>query len=100
RHDMRGLETHTTELLSPRSVSSTRVSPPRPAAGTIARPRLFERLDAGVRGPLTVVTGPPGAGKTQLLSSGLAAQHGPETAAWLAVDRAETGPAEFWGAVV
>ena len=63
RHDMRGLETHTTELLSPRSVSSTRVSPPRPAAGTIARPRLFERLDAGVRGPLTVVTGSPGSGQ-------------------------------------
>ena len=49
RHDMRRLETHTTERLTPISVSSTRVSPPRAAAGTIPRGRLFERLDAGVR---------------------------------------------------
>ncbi|MFI0448922.1 LuxR C-terminal-related transcriptional regulator [Actinomadura sp. 6N118] len=30
----------------------------------IARPRLTERVRAGVRGELTVITGPPGAGKT------------------------------------
>ena len=99
RHDMRGLE-NLTERLPPLSISSTRVSPPRPAVGTIERGRLFERLDAGVRGPVTVVTGPPGAGKTQLLSSWLAASTPARTAAWLAVDRSETRPAEFWGAVI
>ena len=97
---MRGLETHTTERLTPISVSSTRVSPPRAAAGTIPRGRLFERLDAGVLGPLTLVTGPAGAGKTQLLSSWLAAREPAGTAAWLGVDRGETRPAEFWGAVI
>jgi LuxR family transcriptional regulator, maltose regulon positive regulatory protein len=99
RHEMRGVE-NLTDRQPPLSISSTRVSPPRPAAGTIERGRLLERLDAGVRGPLTVVTGPPGAGKTQLLSSWLAASGPARTVAWLAVDRSETRPAEFWGAVI
>ncbi|WP_344595416.1 LuxR C-terminal-related transcriptional regulator [Actinomadura vinacea] len=30
----------------------------------VPRPRLMERLRKGVRGPLTVITGPPGSGKT------------------------------------
>jgi LuxR family transcriptional regulator, maltose regulon positive regulatory protein len=66
----------------------------------VERRRLFDRLDVGVGGPLTVVTGPPGAGKTQLMSSWLAAREQPGTTAWLSVDRSETRPAEFWGAVV
>jgi LuxR family transcriptional regulator, maltose regulon positive regulatory protein len=97
---MRGLATQLIDRQPPISVSSARLSPPRPVAGTLDRGRLFERLDSGVRGPVTVITGPPGAGKTQLLSSWLGAREPLETAAWLIVDRAETRPAEFWGAVI
>ncbi|MFC5752836.1 LuxR C-terminal-related transcriptional regulator [Actinomadura rugatobispora] len=35
----------------------------------VRRPRLEERLRRGVQGPLTLVTGPPGAGKTVAVSS-------------------------------
>jgi len=33
----------------------------------VRRERLFERLDQGVRRPLTLLAAPPGAGKTALL---------------------------------
>jgi LuxR family maltose regulon positive regulatory protein len=42
--------------------------PPLPG-WVIRRTRLLERLGRGVRGPLTVVTGPPGSGKTMLVNS-------------------------------
>src|SRR5580693_9325595 len=35
----------------------------------VARPRLDERISEGAGGPLTVVTGPPGAGKTTALAT-------------------------------
>jgi LuxR family maltose regulon positive regulatory protein len=57
-------------------------------------------LDAAVDRPLTVVTGPPGAGKTLLLSSWLAARRPAGTTAWLAVDRTDSRPAQFWSAVI
>ncbi|MES1193273.1 MAG: AAA family ATPase, partial [Solirubrobacterales bacterium] len=51
------------------------------------RPRLLATLDAGTDGPLTLVTGPPGSGKTVLLAT------------WLAVNEARAtmislGPAD------
>lgn len=42
--------------------------PPPPPARLVRRRRLLASLDAGARGPLTVVSGPPGAGKTTLLA--------------------------------
>jgi len=35
----------------------------------VARPRLLERLDRGVQGPITLVSAPAGTGKTVLVSS-------------------------------
>src|SRR5262249_56360367 len=52
--------------------------PPRPLG---ARPRLFELLDRGVEGPMTLISAPAGAGKTSLLASWLAAK--PRQVAWL-----------------
>ncbi|HST42387.1 MAG TPA: hypothetical protein VLK58_22905, partial [Conexibacter sp.] len=40
--------------------------PPPPPRALVHRPRLLDRLDRGAEGPLTVVSGPPGAGKTTL----------------------------------
>ena len=42
---------------------------PLPPKGIVRRPRLLERLDAGARGPLTLVTAPAGTGKTVLAAS-------------------------------
>jgi LuxR family transcriptional regulator, maltose regulon positive regulatory protein len=40
---------------------------PRLVAGLVARPRLFEMLDRGVQGPVTVIAAPAGSGKTTLV---------------------------------
>jgi len=56
--------------ISPASISSltltSRLALPRPAPETLTRPRLFSLLDDGLRVPLTLVSAPPGYGKTTL----------------------------------
>ena len=66
----------------------------------VQRARLAALLDAATDRPLTVVTGPAGAGKTTLMSAWLHAREQPGTAAWLAVDRTDTRPAQFWAAAI
>jgi LuxR family transcriptional regulator, maltose regulon positive regulatory protein len=62
--------------------------------GVVSRPRLFGRLGASAR--VTVVSAPPGSGKTVLLRSwiGEAALSG--RAAWVPVGRGERDPQQFW----
>jgi len=79
----------------PISVVTLRHGPPAPRAA-VARPQLFDRLDQGARGPLTLVTGPAGAGKTLLLSSWLAARPQPGPVAWLALEPSDGRPGRFW----
>ena len=43
----------------------------------VSRPRLLDALDAGMRGPLTLLDAPAGAGKSALLSSWIAAGRAP-----------------------
>src|SRR5262245_62774213 len=68
------------------------------AEGVVSRPRLFGRLAAPAR--VTVVSGPPGSGKTVLLRSwiGQAALAG--RAAWVPVRRVEGDPQPFWLSVL
>jgi len=77
-----------------------RVLPPHVGPGIIERGRLFDRLDAGVAGPLTVVTGPPGAGKTALLSTWAERRAQRGRTAWTSVDRSEAEAAQFWSTVI
>ncbi len=58
------------------------------AGGTVSRPRLFERLDAGTAGPVTLVSAPAGWGKTLLLSSWSHARD--ESPGWLSVEPGDT----------
>jgi LuxR family transcriptional regulator, maltose regulon positive regulatory protein len=67
------------------------VPPPRPEA--VVRPRLIERLDAGLRGRLTLVSAPAGFGKTTLVSAWLAGREQP--AAWLSLDEGDGDPTRF-----
>ncbi len=60
--------------------------------GWLARDRLHAQLAGGIEYPVTTVTGPPGSGKTVLLSGW--AQHGAPPVAWLSVDHANTEPAD------
>ena len=43
----------------------------------VSRPRINERIRAGAQGPLTLVSGPPGAGKTMAIASWAAARADP-----------------------
>ena len=68
-------------------------------AGLVDRPRLFELLDRGAHGAVTLVAAPAGSGKTMLVSSWLRTR--PQTpAAWVSVERAEGDPTRFWGSVM
>jgi LuxR family transcriptional regulator, maltose regulon positive regulatory protein len=64
------------------------------AGGIVSRPRLFERLGASAR--VTVVSAPPGAGKTVLLRSWISQEGLAEHAAWVPVGRGERDPQQFW----
>ena len=50
-------------------VLASKISAPAVPEWVIIRPRLTERITGGAVLPLTVVTGPPGAGKTMALAS-------------------------------
>ncbi len=62
----------------------------------VERPELFERLDAGLRGRLTLVTAAPGSGKTVLLETWLQARPALGPAAWMSLDLSDGNLARFW----
>jgi LuxR family maltose regulon positive regulatory protein len=82
------------------AVALNRLVPPRLSSGTVQRARLAALLDAATSRPLTVVTGSAGAGKTTLMSAWAHERDQPGTTAWLAVDRADSRPAQFWAAAI
>jgi LuxR family transcriptional regulator, maltose regulon positive regulatory protein len=71
----------------------------RPSTGgVVPRPGLFERLETSAR--VTVVSAPPGSGKTVLLRSWIGAAGLKECAAWVPAGRDERDPQRFWLSVV
>lgn len=64
------------------------------------RERLLDAFDAGVEGPLTLVTGPPGTGKTVLLSTWLDAREHAGTVGWFSLERGDSRPGRFWSGVL
>lgn len=69
--------------------------PPPASAGLIVRPAVLARLHAGVQGKVTIVSAPPGFGKTTLLAAWLAAGQ-PANVAWYALDEDDNDPARFF----
>jgi LuxR family maltose regulon positive regulatory protein len=59
----------------------------------VSRPRLVERLDAGMDRKLTLVSAPAGFGKTTLISEWLAGCQ--QRAAWLSLDESDNDPTRF-----
>ena len=81
-------------------VLTSKITPPDLPGWAVTRPRIDKLIAEGVRGPLTSVTGPPGAGKTMAIVAWAAATSYPGTLAWLSVDDYDNRPRVFWAYVV
>ena len=55
-------------------VLTSKITMPGLPGWAVARPRIDNLIAEGAQGPLTVVTGPPGAGKTMAIASWAAAR--------------------------
>jgi LuxR family maltose regulon positive regulatory protein len=62
----------------------------------VSRPRLVDRLQAGLCGPLTLVSAPAGSGKTTLLSEWRAGAGSGLPVAWISLDAADNDPLRFF----
>jgi len=70
----------------------------RGAGGVVARPRLVGRLAAQAR--VSVVSAPPGSGKTVLLRSWIGGAGVAGSAAWVPAGRGDRDPPRFWLSVL
>ena len=80
---------------------ATKVAPPRLRGTSVPRPRLSSLMDAGAEAALTLVSAPPGFGKTTVLASWLArASTEPRSVAFVSLDEADSQASSFWLYVV
>jgi LuxR family maltose regulon positive regulatory protein len=79
---------------------ATKLHRPRPTPNLVARPRLTQRLDEGLRNGhrLFLVVAPAGYGKTTLVTDWLGKTGIPS--AWLSLDEADNDPLRFFTYVV
>jgi LuxR family maltose regulon positive regulatory protein len=81
-------------------VLRAKITRPDLPAWAVTRPRIDKLISEGVRGPLTSLTGPPGAGKTMAIVAWATSTRDPCTVAWLSVDDYDNRPRVFWPYVV
>ena len=80
-------------------ILASKITAPKVPDWAVQRPRITKLVADGTRwGPLTVVTGPPGAGKTMALALWAAAETG--AVAWVGLDEFDNRPGVFWSYVV
>ena len=80
-------------------ILASKVTAPGVPDWALGRPRITKQIAQGTRWrPLTVVTGPLGAGKTMALAQWAATESKP--VAWVTLDKYDNRPAVFWSYVV
>ena len=77
----------------------SKITVPTLPGWVVARPRVDRLIADGARGPLTTITGPPGAGKTMAVAL-WAGGTPPGTLAWVTLDDYDNRPKVFWSYVV
>jgi LuxR family transcriptional regulator, maltose regulon positive regulatory protein len=69
---------------------------PWPGMAVLPRSRVGALIDAAVSHRVTVLTGPPGAGKTIALAQWAAARPASRRPAWVSLDAGDAQPDRFW----
>jgi LuxR family maltose regulon positive regulatory protein len=77
---------------------ATKLYTPSIRTPRVPRPRLVERLNAGIHRKLSLVSAPAGFGKTMLVCEWAAQSERPVT--WLSLDKGDNDPAHFWSYLV
>jgi LuxR family maltose regulon positive regulatory protein len=77
---------------------NTKLYIPRPRPDLVLRPRLTERLNAGVERKLTLVSAPAGFGKTTLLGEWIPTSE--RCVAWVWLDEDDNDPSRFWAYLI
>jgi LuxR family transcriptional regulator, maltose regulon positive regulatory protein len=80
-------------------ILAAKITVPDVPGWAVQRPRITKLIVQSTRWcPLTVVTGPPGAGKTMALALWAATE--PGTVAWVGLDEFDNWPGVFWSYVI
>ena len=74
---------------------STKLYFPALRSSFVSRPRLMERLQIGLQGPLTLISAPAGYGKTTLMSEWRAGVGHDYSTAWLSLNEDDNEPTLF-----
>ena len=81
-------------------ILESKITAPRLPEWVVPRERITQRLAAGSQCPLTLVTGPPGAGKTMALALWVASADCPDAVAWVNLDDYDNRPKVLWSYVL
>ncbi|MEU4159063.1 LuxR C-terminal-related transcriptional regulator [Actinoplanes sp. NPDC026670] len=82
------------------SLLTSKFAVPEAPPFMVTRPALLDRVTEGVRGPVTVITGLAGSGKTQLLASWVRSVAVDWPVAWITLEHGDEQLPTFWGYVV
>jgi LuxR family maltose regulon positive regulatory protein len=81
-----------------RGLLITKLNNPRVRPNLLSRPRLIESINSGLERKLTLISTPPGYGKSSLAVQWRSQAERPT--AWLSVDETDSEPFSFFGYVV
>jgi len=78
----------------------TKLFIPLPKHRLVSRQRLLEQINQSTIDKLTLISAPPGFGKTTLLSEWISLNPDKSRIAWLSLDKGDNDPVMFWAYVI